>query len=148
MTETVLEQSLSEADLVVGAVLVPGDEAPRVLRREHLGLMNTGSVLVDVAIDQGGCFETSRPTTHAAPTFNVDGISHYCVANIPGAVARTATQALNNATLPYVQRLAEQGVDAAIRSDPGLLAGVNVYGGQVAHPAVAHATGNDYRPFK
>ncbi len=147
LTETVLEQCLGEADLVVGAVLVPGDEAPRIVRREHLGLMSAGSVLVDVAIDQGGCFETSRPTTHARPTFKVDGIIHYCVANIPGAVARTATQALNNATLPYVQMLAEQGVDAAIRSESGLRAGVNLYAGHVAHAAVAHATGFEHRPI-
>ena len=119
----ILEDALREADVVIGAVLVPGALAPRLVTREMLGLMKPRSVIVDVAIDQGGCFETSHPTTHAEPVFEVDGILHYCVANMPGAVPVTATRALTNATLPYVRRLAELGVDAALADDPGFALG-------------------------
>ena len=119
----ILEEALREADVVIGAVLVPGALAPRLVTREMLGLMKPRSVIVDVAIDQGGCFETSHPTTHADPVFEVDGILHYCVANMPGAVPVTSTRALTNATLPYVRRLAEQGVDAALAEDPGFARG-------------------------
>jgi alanine dehydrogenase len=140
-TTLAIEEMLPRADLVIGAVLVPGARAPYVVRREQLGLMKRGAVLVDVAIDQGGCFETSRPTTHHDPTFEVDGITHYCVANMPGAVPITATHALTNATLPYAIALADAGVAEAIRRDPGLRLGVNVAGGEVTHPAVAEAVG-------
>jgi alanine dehydrogenase len=134
------------ADLVIGAVLVPGAEAPKLVTREMLRTMQPGAVLVDVAIDQGGCFETSRATTHADPTYVVDGIVHYCVANMPGAVARTSTYALNNATLPHVVRLANLGWKEALRSDKHLLAGLNVWNGQVTFKAVAEAQGHAYVP--
>jgi len=136
-TTLAVEEMLPRADLVIGAVLVHGARAPFVVRREQLALMKPGAVLVDVAIDQGGCFETSRPTTHQDPTFEVDGITHYCVANMPGAVPITSTHALTNATLPYAIALADEGVAGAIRRDPGLRPGVNVAGGVVTHPAVA-----------
>ncbi len=142
-TTLAVEEMLPRADLVIGAVLVHGARAPFVVRREQLALMKPGAVLVDVAIDQGGCFETSRPTTHHDPTFEVDGITHYCVANMPGAVPITSTHALTNATLPYAIALADRGVEGAIRRDPGLRPGVNVAGGQVTHPAVAEAVGTD-----
>jgi alanine dehydrogenase len=129
---------------VIDAVLVHGARAPYVIRREQLALMKPGAVLVDVAIDQGGCFETSRPTTHRDPTFEVDGITHYCVANMPGAVPITSTHALTNATLPYALALADHGVADAIRRDPGLRLGVNVAGGKVTHPAVAEGVGMEY----
>ena len=129
-------EALRDADLVIGAVLVPGAAAPHVVSRAMLGSMRAGSVLVDVAIDQGGCFETSKPTTHQAPTYVVDGIVHYCVANIPGAVPRTSTVALNNATLPYVTRLAAEGVEKAMKSDAGLAAGLNVQRGRIVCEAV------------
>jgi alanine dehydrogenase len=132
-----IEEMLPRADLVIGAVLVHGARAPRVVRREQLRLMKPGAVLVDVSIDQGGCFETSRPTTHSDPTYVVDGILHYCVANMPGAVPITSTYALTNATLPYVLELAEHGVHGAVARDPGLRLGVNIAGGRVTHPAVA-----------
>jgi alanine dehydrogenase len=140
-TTLAVEEMLPRADLVIGAVLVHGARAPYVVRREQLGLMKPGAVLVDVAIDQGGCFETSHPTTHHDPTFEVDGIAHYCVANMPGAVPITSTHALTNATLPYAIALADRGVEAAIQRDPGLRLGVNVAGGEVTHPAVAEAVG-------
>jgi alanine dehydrogenase len=143
-----VEEMLSRADLVIGAVLVHGARAPYVVRREQLALMKPGAVLVDVAIDQGGCFETSRPTTHREPTFEVDGIVHYCVANMPGAVPITSTQALTNATLPYAIALADLGVAEAIRRDPGLRPGVNVAAGQVTHPAVADGVGASYVPVE
>ncbi|HVR05271.1 MAG TPA: alanine dehydrogenase, partial [Solirubrobacteraceae bacterium] len=136
------EEMLPRADLVIGAVLVHGARAPYVVRREQLALMKPGAVLVDVAIDQGGCFETSRPTTHQDPTFEVDGIIHYCVANMPGAVPITSTYALTNATLPYVLALAEHGVQEALARDPGLRLGLNVEDGQITHPAVAEALGS------
>jgi alanine dehydrogenase len=147
-TTLAVEEMLPRADLVIGAVLVHGARAPYVVRREQLALMKPGAVLVDVAIDQGGCFETSRPTTHRDPTFEVEGITHYCVANMPGAVPITSTYALTNATLPYAVALADHGVADAIRRDPGLRLGVNVAGGKVTHPAVAESVGADYVPVE
>jgi alanine dehydrogenase len=134
-----IEEMLPAADLVIGAVLIHGARAPWVIRREQLALMKRRAVLVDVSIDQGGCFETSRPTTHSAPTYELDGITHYCVTNMPGAVPVTATYALTNATLPYVLQLAERGIVAALAESAALRAGVNVSGGRVVHPAVAEA---------
>ncbi len=133
--------AVARAHLVIGAVLIPGAAAPKLVTREMLGLMKRGSVLVDIAIDQGGCFETSRATTHADPVFVVDGIIHYCVANMPGAVARTSAFALNNATLPFVLRLADLGGAAAMAADPHLAAGLNVADGRIMYPAVAEALG-------
>ena len=147
-TRLAVEEMLPRADLVIGAVLVHGARAPYVVRREQLALMKPGAVLVDVAIDQGGCFETSRPTTHRDPTFEVDGITHYCVTNMPGAVPITSTNALTNATLPYAIALADLGVAEAIRRDPGLRFGINVAGGKVTHPAVAEGVGMDYVPVE
>jgi alanine dehydrogenase len=128
-------------DLVIGAVLIHGAKAPHVITRAQLGLMKPGAVLVDVAIDQGGCFETSRPTTHADPTYVVDGITHYCVANMPGAVPITSTYALTNATMPYVVKLASEGAQAALSSDPGFLAGLNVCDGRITYAPVAEVVG-------
>jgi alanine dehydrogenase len=139
-----IEEHLAVADLVIGAVLVHGAKAPYVVRREQLAGMREGAVLVDVSIDQGGCFETSRPTTHSDPTFVVDGVTHYCVANMPGAVPITSTYALTNATLPYVIDLANHGVAEAARANPGLAAGVNVTAGKVTCRPVAEATGHPY----
>jgi len=147
-TTLALEEMLPAADLVIGAVLVHGARAPYVVRREQLALMKPGAVLVDVAIDQGGCFETSRPTTHREPTFEVDGIIHYCVANMPGAVPITATNALTNATLPYAIALADHGVAGAIERDPGLRPGVNVAAGEVTYAPVAEAVGESYVPLE
>ena len=139
---------LPRADLVIGAVLVHGAKAPYVIRRDQLKLMKRNAVLVDVAIDQGGCFETSKPTTHAEPVFEVDGITHYCVANMPGAVPITSTYALTNATLPYALALADRGVAGAIDVDPGLRLGVNVADGKVTHPAVAESVGVECTPVE
>ena len=139
-----IEQRLPDADLVIGAVLVHGARAPYVVRREQLALMKPGAVLVDVSIDQGGCFETSRPTTHTNPTYEVDGVTHYCVANMPGAVPVTSTRALTNATLPYVLHVADAGVPRAARENPGLAKGVNVVDGKVTYRPVAEATGHPY----
>jgi alanine dehydrogenase len=141
-----IEERLPEADLVIGAVLVHGAKAPHVITRDQLSLMKRQAVLVDVSIDQGGCFETSRPTTHTDPTYEVDGITHYCVANMPGAVPITSTYALTNATMPYVVKLASDGVNRALQSDPGLLAGLNVAGGEVTYAPVARDQGIDYTP--
>ena len=141
-----IEEMLPRADLVIGAVLVHGARAPVVIRREQLALMKRNAVLVDVAIDQGGCFETSRPTTHHDPTYEVDGVTHYCVANMPGAVPVTSTYALTNATLPYVLTLADHGVEEALRREPGLRAGVNVAAGNVTHAGVAEGVGAEYVP--
>jgi len=141
-----LEDELARADLVIGAVLIPGAAAPKLVRRTHLPDMKRGAVLVDVAIDQGGCFETSHPTTHADPTFVVDGIVHYCVANMPGAVARTSTYALNNVTLPHALAIADKGWTAALTDDPHLRAGLNVWNGKVTHAAVAEALNLDHTP--
>ena len=143
-----IEEMLPQADLVIGAVLVHGAKAPYVVRRGQLELMKSHAVLVDVAIDQGGCFETSHPTTHRDPTFEVDGITHYCVANMPGAVPITSTYALTNATLPYVLALADHGVAEAARRDPGLRLGINVAAGTVTHPAVAEAVGVEHTPVE
>jgi alanine dehydrogenase len=143
-TTLAIEEMLPRADLVIGAVLVHGARAPYVVRREQLAKMKSGAVLVDVAIDQGGCFETSHPTTHHDPTFEVDGIIHYCVANMPGAVPITSTQALTNATLPYAIALADHGLPAAIERVSGLRPGVNVAAGSVTHPAVAEAHGMEF----
>jgi alanine dehydrogenase len=139
-----IEESIADADMVIGAVLVPGALAPKLVTREMLGGMKPGAALVDVAIDQGGCFETSRPTTHDDPVFEVDGIVHYCVANMPGAVPVTSTKALTNVTLPYVEALAGLGVEAAVVADPALAKGVNVAGGSVTYAAVAEAHGMPY----
>ena len=133
-----IEQEIASADAVIGAVLVPGASAPKLVTRETLGIMKDRAVLVDVAIDQGGCFATSHATTHDEPTYEIDGVIHYCVANMPGAVPRTSSQALNNATLPYGLALAEKGLDA-LRDDPGLMAGLNVHRGLVTNPAVAES---------
>lgn len=143
-TRQAISELLPQVDAVIGAVLIPGAAAPKLISREMLSLMKPGSVLVDVAIDQGGCFESSRPTTHRDPIYIVDGIVHYCVANMPGAVARTSTLALTNATLPYVLKLADKGVHAALLNDSHLLNGLNVHSGMVCNQAVAEALGYDY----
>jgi alanine dehydrogenase len=142
-----IEEILADADMVIGAVLVPGAVAPKLVTRGMLGLMRPGAVLVDVAIDQGGCFETSHATTHDDPVFEVDGIIHYCVANMPGAVPVTSTKALTNVTLPYVEAIANKGVARAIAEDPALAKGVNVVGGKVTYEAVAQAHGLSYTPL-
>lgn len=145
-TPEAIGRELAAADAVIGAALLPGALAPRLVTRAALGSMRPGAVLVDVSIDQGGCFETSRPTTHAAPVYAVDGILHYCVANMPGAVPRTSTYALNHATLPFVLALAEAGVAAALRADPHLRNGLNVCCGAVTRPEVAAALGYPFVP--
>jgi alanine dehydrogenase len=136
-----IEERLPDVDLVIGAVLVHGAKAPHVITRAQLSLMKKSAVLVDVSIDQGGCFETSRPTTHSNPTYEVDGITHYCVANMPGAVPITSTYALTNATMPYVLHLASDGVHRAVADNPGLKLGVNVAAGQVTYAPVAETFG-------
>jgi alanine dehydrogenase len=146
-TTAEIERLVRDADLVVGAVLVAGAAAPKLITRAMLKTMKPGAVLVDISIDQGGCFETSHPTTHAEPTFVVDGVIHYCVANMPGAVPRTSTFALTNATLPYVRALADLGWQAALRRDPGLAAGLNVHAGQITLEVVAKALGLTARPY-
>src|SRR5579859_1387689 len=146
-TKLELEQAIAGADLVVGAVLIPGARAPKLITREMLGLMKHGSVIVDVAIDQGGCTETSRPTTHSDPIYVVDGIVHYCVANMPGAVPITSTKALTNVTLPYVEAIADHGLAGAVGRDRALARGVNVVGGRVTYEAVADAHGLDFSPL-
>ena len=143
-TKAALEQLVLDADLVVGAVLVAGAETPKLVSADMVKRMKPGSVLVDVAIDQGGCFETSRPTTHSEPTYVVDEVVHYCVANMPGAVPRTSTYALNNATLPFALALADKGAKAALLEDPLFLPGLNVHAGMVTCEAVAEALGYDY----
>ncbi len=139
-----MQDALKSADLVIGAVLIPGARAPKLITRDMLGLMKTGSVIVDVGIDQGGIAETSRPTTHSDPTFVVDGVVHYCVANMPGAVSRTSTFALTNATFPYARELAGKGWLRALKENPALRLGLNVFKGEVTHPAVADALGMEY----
>ena len=134
-----VERAVKTSHLLIGAVLIPGAAAPKLVTREMLRTMKRGSVLVDVAIDQGGCFETSRPTTHDNPVYVEEDVIHYCVANMPGAVARTSTFALNNATLPYIVRLANMGAEAAMKADEGLAEGLNVKGGKIRHEAVASA---------
>jgi alanine dehydrogenase len=145
-TTDVIEESVMSADLVIGAVLTPGATAPKLVTREMIRSMRRGTVVVDVSIDQGGCFETSRPTTHSNPTYVVDGVVHYCVTNMPGAVARTSTFALNNATLPFTLALADKGYRHALASDSHLRDGLNVYAGKVTHEAVAGAHGLTYVP--
>ncbi len=143
-----IAEAIADADLVIGAVLVPGALAPKLVTREMLGSMKPGAVLVDVAIDQGGCFETSHATTHDDPVFEVDGIVHYCVANMPGAVPVTSTQALTNVTLPYVEAIAAKGIAKAIADDPALAKGVNVADGTITYQAVAQAHGMDFTPLE
>lgn len=142
-----LEEAVCEADLVIGAVLIPGAAAPKLVSRDMLKCMQPGAVLVDVAIDQGGCFETSHATTHDDPTYVIDEVVHYCVANMPGAVARTSTYALNNVTLPHALRIAELGWREAMRRDPHLAEGLNVHGGKVTYKAVADELGYDHTPI-
>jgi len=143
-----IEEVLPDTDMVIGAVLVPGALAPKLVTREMLGLMKPGAVLVDVAIDQGGCFETSHATTHDDPVFEVDGIVHYCVANMPGAVPVTSTKALTNVTLPYVEAIADKGLSRAIADDPALAKGVNTLAGNLTYRAVAEAHGLPYTPLE
>jgi len=143
-TRSAIEKHLPRAELVIGAVLLRGARAPRLIYQADLALMQPGSVLVDISIDQGGCFETSRATTHTDPTYVVDGVVHYCVANMPGAVARTSTYALNNVTLPHVLALADKGTFTALRDDPHLLSGLNVHAGRITDAAVAEALGYQY----
>ncbi len=140
--------SVEDADLVIGAVLIPGALAPKLVTREMIAGMKEGAVVVDVAIDQGGCFETSHATTHSDPVFVVDGVTHYCVANMPGGVPITSTKALTNATLPYVEAIAERGLRAAVAADPSLARGVNVLAGRVTYEAVAEAHGLPYTPLE
>jgi alanine dehydrogenase len=142
------EALVYDADMVVGAVLVPGAAAPKLIHKNQLSKMKPGSVIVDVAIDQGGCFETSKATTHADPTYIVDDVVHYCVANMPGAVARTSTFALNNATLPFTLALADKGWKKACQEDPHLAAGLNVHEGRITYEAVARDLGYDYIPLQ
>jgi alanine dehydrogenase len=141
-----LEEELKKADLVIGAVLIPGKTAPKLVHKHHLKMMKKGSVIVDVAIDQGGCTETSHPTTHSDPTYVVDGVVHYCVANMPGAVAGTATLGLTNATFPFALQIANHGYKKALWEDHHLLAGLNVYKGHVTNEHVAHDLGYSYVP--
>jgi len=141
-----IEHEVLSADLVIGAVLVPGAAAPKLVSRELVRAMKRGAVMVDIAIDQGGCFATSRPTTHADPTYVEEGVIHYCVTNMPGAVARTSTFALNNATLPFVLDLADKGWRRALAEDPHLCAGLNIHAGRVTHEAVARDLGLDFTP--
>ncbi|MEN0078680.1 MAG: alanine dehydrogenase, partial [Pseudomonadota bacterium] len=143
-TRTALAEALKSADLVIGAVLIPGAAAPKLVTRAHLAQMKPGAVLVDIAIDQGGCFETSRATTHEDPIYEVDGILHYCVANMPGAVPRTSTYALNNATLPFVLQIANMGAKAALNANPHLARGLTVAEGHITHAAVAQDLGQPF----
>lgn len=147
-TAHAIEELVRDADLVIGAVLIAGAAAPKLVTRAMVTSMKPGAVLVDIAIDQGGCFETSRPTTHAEPTFVLDGVIHYCVTNMPGAVPRTSTFALTNATLPYVKLLADSGWQRAIAKDSGLARGLNVHEGRLTHEAVASALGLEHRAFR
>jgi alanine dehydrogenase len=142
-----IQGAIAEADLIVGAVLVPGAAAPKLVTREMLKKVPNGAVIVDVAVDQGGCIETTHPTTHSDPTYYVEGVLHYCVANMPGAVPRTSTFALTNATLPYTLKLASKGFLSAVANDPGLKAGVNTYAGKLTYEAVAQAQNLEYSPF-
>ncbi|MGE0828953.1 MAG: alanine dehydrogenase [Hyphomonadaceae bacterium] len=145
-TRAAVEEAVREADVVIGAVLIAGAAAPKLITRDMLKTMRPGSVLVDISIDQGGCFETSHPTTHDDPVFEVDGIIHYCVANMPGAVARTSAFALNNATLPFTMALANKGYRQALMDDPHLADGLNVFEGAIAHEAVARDLGKPFKP--
>jgi alanine dehydrogenase len=143
-SKAAIAEAVKTCEVVIGAVLIPGAAAPKLVTRDMLKTMKRGAVLVDISIDQGGCFETSRPTTHDDPVYEVDGVIHYCVANMPGAVARTSAFALNNATLPFVLKLANQGPEEAMKADPHLAAGLNVSGGKIRHEAVAEALGLPY----
>ena len=143
-----IEESVADADVVIGAVLIPGAVAPKLVTREMVAGMKDGAVIADVAIDQGGCFETSRATTHSDPVYTVDGVTHYCVANMPGAVPVTSTKALTNATLPYVEAIANDGLREAIARDRSLARGVNVLDGKITYEAVAEAHGLDYTPLE
>jgi alanine dehydrogenase len=142
-----IEESVADADVVIGAVLIPGALAPRLVTAEMVRGMKDGSVVADVAIDQGGCVETSRPTTHSEPVYVVDGVTHYCVANMPGAVPITSTKALTNATLPYVDAIADHGLAEAVARDPALAHGINVLDGKITYEAVAEAHGLEYHPL-
>jgi alanine dehydrogenase len=141
-----IEDLVLGADMVIGSVLIPGAKAPKLITAAHVRAMKQGAVLVDISIDQGGCFETSKPTTHSDPTYEVDGITHYCVANMPGAVPITSTYALTNATMPFVVKLAEEGVHRALDSDPGFMDGLNVAAGKLTYEPVARDQGLDYTP--
>ena len=143
-----IAESIREADVVIGAVLIPGARAPKLITRDMLGDMKEGSVFCDVAIDQGGCAETSHSTTHSEPVYEVEGVTHYCVANMPGAVPITATKALTNATLPYVEAIADHGLREAVAQDPSLSLGVNVVDGKITYEAVAEAHNLDYTPLE
>jgi len=143
-----MAHAASYADLLIGAVLIPGAKAPRLVSESMVRAMRPGAVVVDVAIDQGGCIETARPTSHSDPTYLVDGVIHYCVTNMPGAVPRTSTYALSNVTLPYAQKLADQGFDAAVRGDAALARGVNAYAGRITYGAVADAFGLPHTPLE
>jgi alanine dehydrogenase len=145
-TAHAIEELVRDADLLIGAVLIAGAAAPKLVTRAMVKSMKPGAVMVDIAIDQGGCFETSRPTTHAEPTYLLDGVIHYCVTNMPGAVPRTSTVALTNATLPYVKALADHGWRQATVRDAGLAQGLNVHAGRITHEAVARALGLEFRP--
>jgi len=147
-TAHAIEELVRDADLVVGAVLIAGAAAPKLVTRAMVKSMKPGTVLVDIAIDQGGCFETSRPTTHSEPTFVLDGVIHYCVTNMPGAVPRTSTFALTNATLPYIKSLAGNGWKRALELDAGLARGLNVHDGKLTHEAVASALSLEYKAFR
>ena len=146
-TDSNIERVLPESDLVIGAVLLPGERAPRLVNRAHIASMKKGAVIVDVAVDQGGCIETTHPTTHDDPVFVVDGVVHYCVANMPGAVALSSTQALTSATLPYGLSIAEHGLEKACRASSAIHRGVNVYAGKCVHPGVARTFGIDWTPL-
>jgi alanine dehydrogenase len=143
-----IESSIADADVVIGAVLVPGARAPKLVTRDMLGVMKKGAVIVDVAIDQGGCVETAHPTTHSDPVYDVDGITHYCVANMPGGVPITSTKALTNATLPYVEAIAEYGLAMAVARDRSLARGVNVLHGKITYEPVAEAHDLEYTPLE
>jgi alanine dehydrogenase len=142
-----IEDLAAAADLIIGSVLIPGAKAPRLITAEHVRAMKRGAVLVDISIDQGGCFETSQVTTHSNPTYVVDGVVHYCVGNMPGAVPHTSTYALTNVTLPYAVQIASAGLEEAVRDDPALAKGINVYRGELTHQQVAEAHGLDWRPL-
>ena len=139
-------RAVQNADLVIGGVLIPGAAAPKIVTRQMVSRMKKGAVVVDVAIDQGGCIETAHPTTHSDPSFLVDGVVHYCVTNMPAAVPNTSTLALTNATFPYVLRLAQHGAAAAIKADPGMCEGVNTYAGQLTYQGVAQSLGREWKP--
>jgi len=143
-----IAEAVRRADLLIGAVLIKGAKAPKLVTRQMISHMSPGSVVVDVAVDQGGCIETTYPTTHSKPTFEVDGVVHYCVANMPGAVPRTSTYALSNATLPYIVALANHGVEAVIREEAALARGVNIYRGKITYPQVAEAFNLAHTPLR